>query len=229
MFQSADRLAGPRFCLPDDLMYRLVIFDFDGTLADSFGWFLEVFDEVADRFRFRRLDRDRLDTLRGMSTRDLLRHHGVPLWKVPMIAAHARRLQGRHLGAIPVFEGMRDVIRDLRGRNVDLALVSSNAHGNIAHILGPEALGAFGHVSCGASLLGKAARFRAIVKASGIAAGDALAVGDELRDIEAARTAGIASGAVAWGYALPERLRREQPGHFFTRPHDITDLFAGNH
>lgn len=207
-------------------MYRLVIFDFDGTLADSFGWFLDVFDEVADRFRFRRLDRDRLDEFRGLSTRDLLRHHGVPVWKVPMIAAHARTLQGRHLDAIPVFTGMEAVVAGLRGQGIILALVTSNAHANIAHILGPRMLDAFSHVACGASLLGKAAKFRAALKATGTAAGDALAIGDELRDIEAARATGIASGAVSWGYASPERLRAEAPDHVFACPSDITDLFS---
>jgi len=210
-------------------MYRLVIFDFDGTLADSFGWLLDVFDEVADRFRFRRLDRTQLEHLRGLSTGDLLRHHGVPLWKVPMIAAHARRLQARNLDAIMVFDGMAEAVTELRGRGVDLALVTSNAHGNIAHILGADLLDAFTHVSCGASLLGKAAKFRAVLKAAGVPATAVLAIGDELRDIEAARAAGIASGAVTWGYALPDRLRHEQPDHVFDRPSDITDLFAGDY
>ena len=205
--------------------YRLVIFDFDGTLADSFGWFLDVFDAVADRFRFRRLDRDRVDHFRSLSTRDLLDHHGVPLWKVPMIAANARRLQGQDLDAITVFAGMRDVVADLRARGVTLALVTSNAHANIARVLGPETMAAFTHVSCGASLLGKTNKFRAVLKAAGIDALDALAIGDELRDMEAARATGMACGAVGWGYALPERLRREGPDHFFDRPQDITDLF----
>jgi len=206
-------------------MYRLVIFDFDGTVADSFGWFLDVFDEVADRFRFHRLERDRIDHLRGLSTAELLRHHGVPLWKVPMIAAHARRLQGQNLQAITVFTGMDAVVAQLRGQGIGLALVTSNAHANVARILAPETLAAFDQVSCGASLLGKTAKFRAVLKAAKIAPADALSIGDELRDIEAARATGIAAGAVGWGYALADRLRREGPDHFFDRPEDITALF----
>jgi phosphoglycolate phosphatase len=206
-------------------MYRLVIFDFDGTLADSFGWFLDIFDQVADRFRFRRLERDRLDYLRGLSTKDLLRHHGVPLWQVPMIAAHARRLQGQNLQAITVFYGMAEAVARLRGQGVRLALVTSNAHANVARILPPETLAAFDQVSCGTALLGKTARFRAVLKTAGIAPAEALAIGDELRDIEAARAAGMASGAVAWGYALPDRLRSERPDHFFEHPADIAALF----
>ncbi len=206
-------------------MYRLVIFDFDGTLADSFGWFLDIFDEVADRFRFRRLERDRLDYLRSLSTAELLRHHEVPLWKVPLIAAHARRLQGQNLQAITVFAGMAETVAQLQSQGIGLALVTSNAHANVARILPPDTLAAFDQVSCGASLLGKTAKFRAVLKTAGIAPADALAIGDELRDIEAARAAGMASGAVGWGYARLERLRREGPDHFFERPADIAALF----
>jgi phosphoglycolate phosphatase len=40
-------------------------------------------------------------------------------------------------------------------------------------------------------------------------------IGDEARDIDAARAAGIASGAVAWGYADIESLRSRQPTEVF--------------
>ncbi len=38
--------------------YRLVVFDFDGTLADSFPWFARVINDVADRYRFARIAPD---------------------------------------------------------------------------------------------------------------------------------------------------------------------------
>ena len=38
------------------MSWRLAIFDFDGTLADSFPWFAGVLDRMADRHGFRRVD-----------------------------------------------------------------------------------------------------------------------------------------------------------------------------
>jgi len=35
--------------------YSLVIFDLDGTLVDSFPWFLRTINDVADYFGFRRV------------------------------------------------------------------------------------------------------------------------------------------------------------------------------
>ncbi len=60
------------------VMYKLVIFDFDGTLADSFPWFLQVSNTLADRYRFRRMTEQEGTALRGMSARQMIQHFGVP-------------------------------------------------------------------------------------------------------------------------------------------------------
>src|ERR1700744_5134091 len=73
--------------------YSLAIFDLDGTLAHSFPWFLRNVNEVADRFRFRRVVEGEVEMLRHASTRDILAHLEVPRWKLPLIARHMRRLK----------------------------------------------------------------------------------------------------------------------------------------
>ena len=77
------------------MKYRLAIFDFDGTLADSLPWFRSVFNGVAQRYGFRALDDAEFEKLRGVGNREIIRRLGVPLWKMPMIAAHMRRHDGR--------------------------------------------------------------------------------------------------------------------------------------
>ena len=71
------------------------------------------------------------------------------------------------------------------------------------------------------SLFGKAAKFRRVVRRAGVAAAQAISIGDEVRDIEAARAAGIACGAVMWGYAAPDALRAFGPVMVFRRMQDI--------
>ena len=46
------------------MSYRLAIFDFDGTLADSFPFFVAVFNQVADQHAFNRIHPEELDALR---------------------------------------------------------------------------------------------------------------------------------------------------------------------
>jgi phosphoglycolate phosphatase len=72
--------------------YSLIIFDLDGTLADSFPWFRRHVNDVADRFKFRRVTEDDIETLRHSGSREILAHLEVPRWKLPWIARHMRRL-----------------------------------------------------------------------------------------------------------------------------------------
>ena len=84
------------------MSYRLAIFDFDGTLADSFPWFQRVFGLVAEEFGLRKVAAEERQTLRGCHPREAIARLGVPLWQVPRIARRIRQLKliGR-LGEAP--------------------------------------------------------------------------------------------------------------------------------
>jgi phosphoglycolate phosphatase len=117
------------------------------------------------------------------------------------------------------------MLSGLASRGVVCALVSSDGEDNVRRSLGPNAR-SIAHFACGASLFGKAKKFRQVLRRSGIGAHEAIAIGDEVRDAEAARKAGIAFGAVTWGYATPDALRRAQPALLFARMEEITERLA---
>jgi phosphoglycolate phosphatase len=199
----------------------LAILDLDGTLADSMPWFRGHMNDVADRFGFRRVAEADIEPLRRMGPREILAHLGVPRWKVPMIARHMRRLKAAHIGEIPLFAGTDAMLRALANGGVRLALVSSDSEANARRQLGKANAALFSDFACGASLFGKAAKFRRVLRRARVAAGHAIAIGDEVRDIEAARAAGIACAAVTWGYAAPETLRALRPDLVFERIDEI--------
>ena len=201
--------------------YSLVIFDLDGTLANSFPWFRHHVNGVADRFSFRRIADEDIDGLRHAGSREILARLDVPLWKLPLIARHLRRLKALHIADIPLFHGAETMLHTLAGAGLDLALVSSDSEANARRQLG-EAAALFSHCDCGASLFGKAVKFRRVVRRAGRKPAQTIAIGDEVRDIEAARAAGIACGAVQWGFAAPEVLRALGPDLTFERMEDIS-------
>jgi phosphoglycolate phosphatase len=198
------------------MQYKLVIFDFDGTLADSKAWFLEIVDEVADRFRFRKIGRDELDELRGQSSREVLRRVGVPIWKLPSIARYVRRMSMKNAHRIPLFPGIGSVLNQLSERKVLIAIASSNAEATVRQVLGKRNAALFSYFECGASMFGKARRIKRILALSGVSPSQAIVVGDETRDLEAARQAGVTGAAVSWGYAKTEALKPFRPTAIFS-------------
>lgn len=206
--------------------YSLAIFDLDGTLADSFPWFLRNVNDVADHFGFRRVADGDIESLRHAGSREIIKRLEVPVWKLPMIARHMRRMKAGHLDGIPLFPGAETMLRSLRDGGLTLALVSSDHEANARRQLG-EAAALFSHFDCGASLFGKAKKFHRVVKRAGVTPAQAISIGDEVRDIEAARAAGVACGAVMWGYAAPNALRGLKPDLVFERMEDVAPQVLG--
>jgi phosphoglycolate phosphatase len=167
--------------------YKLVIFDLDGTLSDSFPWFLTVVNGIADKYSFQRIDIDNTDELRGQSSQEIIKRLKVPMWKLPRIANEMRRLKAENLGRMPLFPGIEEALRALAAKGVVLAVVSSDNEANARRALGRcvELISIF---DCGASLFGKAAKFKRVLRKVG--EGPAIAIGDEMRDAEAAAQAG---------------------------------------
>jgi phosphoglycolate phosphatase len=207
--------------------YRLAIFDFDGTLADSFPWFRGVVNRLADEHGFRRVEDHEVETLRSHAAHELVKHLGVPLWKMPVIARHLRQLMAEDIARIPLFPGVDRMLRGLAERGVQLAIVSSNSFENVRQVLGPDNTALIRHCSCGAALFGKRSKLKDVLRDSGIPAREAICIGDEIRDLEAARAERIAFGAVSWGYTDPGSLRAHAPEEVFTSMEEILEKVGG--
>jgi phosphoglycolate phosphatase len=207
--------------------YALAIFDFDGTLANSGDWFLSIVEDLARRFRFRAAEMDEMEMLRGLSSREVIRHLGIPRWKLPAIARHVHALLAEQIDQIAPFDGIDALLETLEAGGVRLAIVTSNSEANVRTVLAPATTARIELFECGASLFGKARLFRRVLRRSGLAPHQVIAIGDETRDITAARKAGVSAGAVLWGYANRAALTRLEPDVLFETPGDVTQLLLG--
>lgn len=200
------------------MKYPLVSFDFDGTLADSLPWFMDAMNVAAEKFRFKKVAPHEREALRGLDNRAIIKALGVPLWKVPAIAKEMRAMAAN--AGLPLFPGSAHLLKELKANGHTVAIVTSNSRENVEAILG-EHKSLVDHWECGASLFGKKSKLKKLLKKSGFSPSQAIYIGDELRDIDAAKECGVASGAVAWGYALPSALQKREPDLYFGEMKEI--------
>ena len=198
------------------MTYKLIIFDFDGTLADSFPFVLSIIDQVADKYKIKRIDQTEIDLLRDYDARKVLKYLGIPLWKVPTIANYGLGLLAKEFDRLRLFEGIEALLQTLSNQGIKLAIVTSNRYENVYKVLGPQNAALIDYYECGASLFGKQSKLKKVLKKSGVRPDEAICIGDEIRDIEAAQKAKIPFGAVAWGYTKVEALQACAPNEVFT-------------
>jgi phosphoglycolate phosphatase len=204
--------------------YRLAIFDSDGTLANTLPWMRSVFNDLADEHGFRRVEPheyERFRNLHGSELREALR---LPLWKVPRVVSGMRRKMAEHIDRFTLFPGIAEMLGQISSAGLQSGIVSSNSRANVRRILGPETSALINHFACGAALFGKASHIRKVLGESGIAHRETIYIGDEIRDAAAARAAGVAFGAVAWGHHSIAALEAQNPDEVFHRVEDIAKI-----
>ena len=224
--QGTARRPGPACEWMCTMKYQLVIFDFDGTLADSFPWFVRAANTLAAHYHFTPIAPDEVELLRRAGPRQVVRHLGMRWWQMPLIARRLRSLTAANLDQIALFDGVDQMLARLTCAGVTLALVTSNTAANARYVLGMANAARMTDYECRVGLFGKAARFRRLVHRHGLRPQDALCVGDELRDLEAARQAQIPFGAVGWGFTPLPVLQAHAPAEVFVRMEEIAERLA---
>jgi phosphoglycolate phosphatase len=200
---------------------RLAILDFDGTLANSFPLFIQVFNRLAEKHGFREISPDLAPSLRRYNARQMIKLVGLPSWKLPLVAKSFVSLMRENVTSVALFEGVDDVLSHLAMSGVSIAVVSSNSYGNVSEVLGPRNFELINHLECGVSIFGKSAKIARVLKKAAVSCNEAIYIGDQLTDLEASRKAGVAFGAVSWGYATIESLREHHPDQEFGCVSDI--------
>jgi phosphoglycolate phosphatase len=202
------------------MRYRLIVWDFDGTLADTLALALATYNDLAARHGFMRVEDPA--AVRGLGTRAFLRRHGIPLIHVPFLIREYRAATRSQMGSIRLFDGLPEVLRHLRAEGSRLGVLSSNSADNIGACLrGNGVRDLFDFVVGYPRLLGKARALRRILCREGVRPPQCLYVGDEVRDVQAARAADVDCAAVGWGFHTAELLAQQAPTFLWSSPGDV--------
>ncbi|AFY93010.1 haloacid dehalogenase superfamily enzyme, subfamily IA [Chamaesiphon minutus PCC 6605] len=207
--------------LNTDLKPRLIIFDFDGTLADSLVIMIDITNRLASEFGYKQLSDDFIATLKYLSPWEIVRAIDVALWKIPWIVQRVRQEFYTEAKRVELFSGIVELVERLKAEHYRLGIVSSNSEANIHAVLRQYGIEHRFDFVTSASTFGKGRAISKVIKQSNIERANAVYVGDEIRDIRAARSVGIKIVAVSWGFNDPTALLQQKPDLLIAEPADL--------
>ena len=201
---------------------KTLIFDFDGTLADSISLGLEIANNLADEFRYKKVDKSQLSRYRGMRSRKIIKELGISYFRLPFLVVRLRKAMKERLSELLPFEGIRQQLDLLEQNGYTMGILTSNSEENVSEFLvnnGWEPY--FSFVESGVRLFQKSRALRGILKRYALDKSEVMLIGDESRDIEAARKCGISMIAVSWGFHNKDLLTSCNPDFLVDSPGEI--------
>lgn len=172
---------------------KLLIFDFDGTLANSLQLVFEGLKKYSNYYKFKKSDGtdlkdEDLENLRKLGARQIMKEIGMNKLWAGLCCCSVRRHLSNNLDKINIIEGIDDMLEKLKNKGYKLVIMSSNSKENIECVLGENNLiKYFDEIYCGGifDLLNKDKMLKKILEKSNINPKNAFYIGDEVRDIEA--------------------------------------------
>lgn len=203
--------------------YKYIVFDFDGTIADSRAVFIALYNELATKHGYGLMTDENLQKLRGMSIPERCRMLKVPMYKIPFLVSAVIKKYGEAVPMLRFNEGMKELLQSLAQNNIPFAVLSSNSQKNIQQFFEMNGI-VNNDIFCSRSIFGKHILINTFLKQKSLKPSDILYVGDELRDVIACRKSGVEMAWVSWGYDSVESLQNNKPGYVIHDPAEISVL-----
>lgn len=206
----------------------MLIFDFDGTIADTYSLVIEISNILSDEFKYKKIKPKEVQALKNKSTQQIIRHLKVPIFKIPSILAKAKKTFYENIDHVRPFEDMKEVLSTLHAQGIKMAVLSSNSLQNIKHFLLVHELNFFEIVHTTPKIWSKNTSLKKLIESHNLSYKNIIYVGDEIRDIEAAQKMGIKIAVVTWGYNTVDVLKKYKPDYILNEPADLLKLPKSN-
>jgi len=200
---------------------KSVIFDFDGTIADTLPLAIDCAEQTLGNLN---LSDKKIERYRNMTVLQLVKELKVPVHKIPKYAVYARGYIKKHRDEIKFFKGISETIKTLNEHGFQLYIVSSNSVENINFLLNKMDLGPnFKSVVGGVGVFGKTLALKSVIRKFKIDKNRVTYVGDEVRDIKAAKKVGVPIISVTWGFNGKTILSENNPDEMADKPQKLFD------
>ncbi|MEA5514002.1 HAD-IA family hydrolase [Nodularia sp. UHCC 0506] len=204
---------------------QVIIFDFDGTIADTVDALVTIANRLAIEFGYIQITPEELSLLRNFTSREIIKYLGISFFKIPSLL---KKVKGELKYKIKEFKpipGIYEALIELQNEGYRLGIITSNSQENVTAFLENNELEhLFEFIYSGVTIFGKTTIINNVLRKKQLKTQAVIYVGDETRDIEASKKANIKVIAVAWGFNSPEALAKQNPDFLINHPSELLEV-----
>ena len=209
-------------------MNKFLIFDFDGTIIDSRNLIIQLYNEIAQRDNYKKIDKLDVAKLSNLSITERCRTLNVPMYKIPSIAVEVRKHYKRDLPNLRINNRVAELLLKLKKEGFRLGIISSNEKSNIIDFLKVNDMDIFESVFSKKNIIGKHHAINKFIKKLNLEIKNTIYIGDEVRDIISCKKVSVKVIAVTWGYDSLNFLLENKPDFIANDPEEILKI-VNNH
>jgi phosphoglycolate phosphatase-like HAD superfamily hydrolase len=204
---------------------KAIIFDFDGTIADTVDALVSIANRLAKDFGYIPITPDELSLLKNLSSREIIKYSRISIFKLPFIVKKVKSELKNKIPELKPIPEIQEALITLKSEGNRLGIITSNSQENVTEFLKINDLETlFDFVYSGITIFGKTTIINNVLKQKQIKPQEAIYVGDETRDVEAAKKANIKVVAVAWGFNSKQILAKQNPDFLIDRPSELLQV-----
>ena len=172
-----------------------IIFDFDGTVANTFQLNVGLIKEMRPD-----TSKKEIELFRNNGVAVLQKELNLSLKEVLKLLGLLAKKQMQIINKAKIFPGIKNIFDELRKRDIKIIILSSNTTENIEKWLVHQKI-KVDKIITNNNIFGKDKLLRKLGR-------QFVYVGDEVRDVEACKKAGVKMIGVTWGFNTKEALKK---------------------
>lgn len=225
------------------MKYKHIIFDFDGTINDSRDFALKTFLSLTkNKFKDKFIElkdsnsKEVIEQIKDTTLKDIRKRFKLSIFSFFRLVTQVQEEEYKFILSatteeineqLPYYDGVLTLLESLKRGGHKLYLLSSNKQKVLDELVKRmDEQELFEDVVGGIKILGKHSKINSLIRKYRINRSEVVYVGDEIRDIEASRKAGIDIISVTWGYNSERILRSKNDDMTVTTVEELREILT---
>lgn len=203
---------------------KVIVFDFDGTIADTYDAIVEITNRLSGEFGYDPVNEAELDELKNLSSREIVKKSKISPFQIPFLLKKLKLELGKEIGNLKPIAKIENNLLQLKQKGYKLGIITSNTKNNVLAFLEKNNLQLlFDFIYSETTIFGKHKVIDQFLKQNNLEPDEIIYVGDETRDINAAKKSNVKVIAVSWGFNSPSVLAQYKPNFLINHPHELLE------